>query len=192
MKEKGSLGYMNAYKKRQGRYIAGLALVILAAVAAVFLIFGTLRHVAILIPVILALPFAKLSVLWLIVAKYHSLDETEGKQVQERLGKRKNCIVLFDMALSSYETISYVPCLVIDQGNLYLLWGGSNDKHYKEEQLKEYVQGIIDRTGYSEFHAFICSTLPELMETVEAAPEAEGDLATPCQRLQQRLLDICV
>lgn len=190
--DKGTLGYIDSYKKRYGLYIAGLALAIVISAVVVYFIFGTLKHVAVLVPVILALPFAKILVLWLIVAKFHSMDTEEGTLIQERLENRRNCILLFDMALSSYEAVSFASCLIIDQGNIYLLWGGSNDKKFSQEQQRDYVQDIVRKTGYQDFQVFIYTDLTELIEDIETAPVADGDLSVQCDRLKKRMLDVCV
>lgn len=189
--EKGTLGYIDTYKKRYGLYSLILAAVILAGSVAVYLIFGTLKHVAVLIPVILALPFAKLLILWVVVVKFHSLEQADGEGLKDRLEGRKNCILLFDLALSAYEAISFAPVLVIDQGNIYLLWGGSNEKSYGQEQQREYVQEIMGRTGY-QFSVYTTDKLEDLLEQVETAPVSEEDLSVKCDRLRQRMLDICV
>lgn len=189
--EKGTLGYIDAYKKRYGWYSLILAALILAGALTVYLIFGTLRHIAVLIPIILALPFAKLLILWVVVVKFHSLKQEDGERLKARLEGRKNCILLFDLALSAYEAISFASVLVIDQGNIYLLWGGSNEKSYGQEQQREYVQEIVNRTGY-HFSVHTTENVEELLEQVEAAPVSEEDLAVKCDRLRKRMLDICV
>lgn len=190
--DKGTLGYIDSYKKRYGLYIAGLALAIVISALVVYFIFGTLKHVAVLVPVILALPFAKILVLWLIVAKFHSMDTEEGTLIQERLENRRNCILLFDMALSAYEAVSFASCLIIDQGNIYLLWGDSNDKKFSQEQQRDYVQDIVRKTGYQDFQVFTYTDLTELIEDIETAPVADGDLSVQCDRLKKRMLDVCV
>lgn len=189
--DKGTLGYIDALKKRYGLYALILAVLILAGVLVVGLLFRTLKHAAIIIPVLITLPFAWLLVQWVIVAKFHSLKREEGEWIEERLSQRRNCVVLYDMALSSYEAISFASCLVIDQGNIYLLWGGSNEKSYGEEQQREYVQGIIQKTGYP-FLAYTVHSVDELLEQVTTAEITEADLSSSCDRLRQRMLDISV
>lgn len=189
--EKGTLGYIDAYKRRYGLYSLILAVLISAGAAGVYLIFGTLKHVTVLIPIILALPFAKLLILWVVVAKFHSMKQEDGERLEARLKGRKNCILLFDLAISAYEAISFATALVIDQGNIYLLWGGSNEKSYGQEQQREYVQEIMSRTGY-HFSVYTLNNIEDLLEQVEAAPVSQEDLSVKCDRLRQRMLDVCV
>lgn len=189
--EKGTFGYIDAYKKRYGLFSLLLAVVIIAAAIAVYLIFGTVKHVAILIPVILSLPFAKILILWIVVVKFHSMKKEEQEEIEKQLEGRNNCIILYDMALSSYEAISFTPCMVIDQGNVYLLWGDSNDKKYDADKQKEYVQGIIEKTGY-DYYASTVNSVQELVDTVVSVPIVEEDLSIKCDRLKQRMLDVCV
>lgn len=189
--EKGTLGYIDTYKKRYGLYSLILAALIFAGVVAVYLIFGTLKHAAVLLPIILALPFAKLLLLWIVVVRFHSLKQKDGEQLESRLGGRRNCILLFDLALSSYDAISFASAAVIDQGNIYLLWGGSNEKSYGQEQQREYVQDIMNRTGYQDA-VYTMEEVEALLEQIEAAPVSEADLSVRCGRLRQRLLDVCV
>ena len=65
--EKGTLGYIDALKKRYRLYSLVLAGVITAGVFTVGILFGTFRHAAIIVPVLLVLPFAWLLIQWLIV-----------------------------------------------------------------------------------------------------------------------------
>ena len=134
--EKGTLGYINAYKKRYGMLMLILAICIIAGTAAVYLIFGTVKHVAILIPIILALPFAKMLTLWIIAAKFHSMIPEDGELISNGLSGRKNCIVLYDMALSSYEAVSFASAVVIDQGNIYLLGHPEYDRMSLDAEYK--------------------------------------------------------
>lgn len=188
---KGTQGYIQAYKKKYGGYaLAILAVIVLSAVI-IFLITGTLKHIAVIIPVILALPFAKMLTLWMIAIKFHSLPETDVQMVQQRLQERKNCVILYDMALSSYEAVSYASCIVIDQGNIYLLWNGSNEKKYDAEKQREYVQGIVVKTGY-DFQVTVYTEIEKLLEAVEGSPVVEADVSLKCERLKKRLLDVCL
>lgn len=189
--EKGTLGYIDAYKKRYGGYTVLLAGLILAAAVAIYLIFGTVKHIAIVVPIILALPFAKLLILWVIVVKFHSLRTEEGKAIKRHLEDRKNCRILYDMALSSYEAVSFASCLVIDQGTVFLLWAGSNDKNYDADKQREYIQGIVEKTGY-HYSVVTVYSVEELIEQVERNEVSEDDLSIKCDRLKQRMLDICV
>lgn len=189
--EKGTYGYIDSYKKKYGIATVIFAVVIVAAAVAVYLIFGTVKHVAILVPIILSLPFAKLMLQWVVIAKFHSFKSEEQARIQEQLEGREYCIVLYDTALSSYEAISYASCLVIDQGDIYLLWGGSNDKKYDETKQREYIQGIIGATGY-DYEAHTVHSVDELLESVLAAPISEADVSVKCDRLRKRMLDICV
>lgn len=188
---KGTLGYIDALKKRYRLYSLVLAGVITAGVFTVGILFGTFRHAAIIVPVLLVLPFAWLLIQWLIVVRFRSLNEEDGARIDEQLGRRRNCIVLYDMALSAYEAISFAACLVIDQGNIYLLWGGSNEKSYGAEQQREYIQDIINRTSYP-YLAVTVYSVDELLEQVNAAEVTEADLSSVCDRLRQRMLDISV
>lgn len=189
--EKGTLGYINSYKKHYGSIALILAACIVAGAVAVYLIFGTVKHIAIVVPVILALPFAKIAILWLISIKFHSMQQEEGERILTTLENRKNCIVLFDMALSSYEAVSYASVIVIDQGDIYLLWTGSNDKQYGEAQQREYVQGIVNKTGYS-YQVYSAHDVQELLDMVLAHPVTDEDLELKCNRLKKRLLDVCI
>lgn len=189
--EKGTQGYIQAYKKKYGRYaLAILAVIVLSAVI-IFLLAGTLKHIAVIIPVILALPFAKMLTLWIIAAKFHSFPEPDAQMVQQRLQERRNCVILYDMALSSYEAVSYASCIVIDQGNIYLLWNGSNEKKYNAEKQREYVQGIVVKTGY-DFQVTVYTEIEKLLEAVESSPVVEADVSLKCERLKKRLLDVCL
>lgn len=189
--EKGTAGYIHSYKKKYGLTALIIFVVIAAMVIGIYLILGTIRHIAVVVPILLTLPFAKIFILWLIVAKYKSMKSEDAVRIEEQLAGRNNVRILYDMALSSYESVSYAPCIVIAQGNVYLLWGGATNKEYTEEQQREYVQTMIAKTGY-DFDAITVHSIDELIEQVLEAPVPEEDVSAKCDRLRQRLLDVCV
>lgn len=189
--EKGTAGYMHSYKKKYGLTALIIFVVIIAMVIGIYLILGTIKHLAVIAPILLALPFAKIMILWVIVVKYKSIKQEDAVRIEEQLAGREHVRILYDMALSSYESVSYAPCIVIDQGNIYLLWGGATDKAYTEDKQREYVKNIIVKTGY-DFDAVTVHSVDELIEQVLAAPVTEEDVSAKCDRLKQRLLDVSV
>lgn len=189
--EKGTVGYIREYKKRYGLIALILFLIIVAMVVGIYLILGTAKHIAVAVPILLSLPLGKIFILWLIVAKYHSISEEDAERIREKLKARKNICILYDMALSSYESVSYAPCIVIDQGNVYLVWGGATEKDYKAEDQRAYVQSLIDKSGYS-YQAITVTDVDALIEAILQAEELADDLQEHCDHLKQRLLDVCV
>lgn len=189
--EKGTVGYIREYKKRYGLIALILFLIIIAMVVGIYLILGTAKHIAVAVPILLALPLGKIFILWVIVAKYHSISEEAAARIEEQLGGRRNIQILYDMALSSYESVSYAPCIVIDQGNVYLIWGGATEKDYQAEDQRTYVQSIINKSGYS-YQAITVTDADALIETVLQAEELADDLQEHCDHLKHRLLDVCV
>ncbi len=189
--EKGTAGYMHSYKKKYGLTALGILVVIAAMVIGIYLILGTIKHIAAVVPILLALPFAKILILWVIVAKYKSITPEDASRIEEQLEGRENVRILYDMALSSYESVSYASCIVIDQGNVYLLWGGATDKEYTEEKQREYIKNMIVKTGY-DFDVITVHSIDELITQILNAPVSDEDISAKCDRLKQRLLDVSV
>jgi hypothetical protein len=189
--EKGTAGYMHAYKKKYGLTALGIVIVIAAMVVGIYLTLGTIKHLAVVVPILLSLPFAKIFILWVIVAKYKSIPKEDAARIEEQLAGREHVIILYDMALSSYESVSYAPCIVIDQGNIYLLWGGATQKEYTKQQQRDYVQSIVEKTGY-HYDVSTVLSVDELIEQVLNAPVSDEAVSAHCERLKQRLLDVSV
>lgn len=189
--KKGTAGYMHLYKRKYGLTAWILLAVIAAMIIGIYLIFGTIRHVAVVVPILLVLPFAKTFILWVIVAKYHSIKPEDASRIEGELAGRENVRILYDMAISSYESVSYAPCIVIDQGNVYLVWGGASEQKYTEEHQRDYVKNLIVKTGY-DFDAVTVHSVDELLSLVLQAPVLDADISDICDRLQHRLLEISV
>ena len=189
--EKGTAGYIDAYKKRYGRMALLFFVVIAAMVVGIYLILGTVRHVAVVAPILLALPFAKVFTLWVVVAKFQSIGAEEKGRIEDTLSDRRQLRILYDMALSSYESVSYAPCILVDQGNVYLLWGGAMQKEYTEEHQREYVRGIVKKADAS-LEVVTVHSVEELIQKCSEVPESEEELESLCDRIRQRLLDVCV
>ena len=102
---------------------------------------------------------------------------------------RKNCFVLYDMALSSYESVSYASCIVVDQEKIYLLWGGATQKEYTKENQRAYVQEVAEKTGCS-YEVISVNSVDELLQQMETAELSEEDLSISDDRIRQRLLEI--
>ena len=189
--EKGTAGYIDAYKKRYGRMALLFFVVIAVMVVGIYLTLGTVRHIAVVAPILLALPFGKVFTLWVVVAKFHSIGTDERERIEETLSDRKNIRVLYDMALSSYESVSYAPCIVVEQGNVYMLWGGAAQNEYTEEHQREYVRGIVNKADTS-LEVVTVHSVEELIQKCSEVPESEEDVEPLCDRIRQRLLDVCV
>ena len=193
---KGTFGYINAYKKRYGTYMAILAVCIAGGLLAVFLIFGTLKHLAVLIPVILSIPFAKMLTLWVIVVRFRSMDPEDVETLEQGLDRQRHPLVLYDMAFSSYESVSFASCVVLQSDRIYLLWGGSNEKTYDEKMQCDYIQDLVKRSGCADTVVTVHS-VSELLERIHtdadgAETQWEDGQAAKQERLKRRLLDICV
>ena len=187
--EKGTLGYIKAYKKRYGTLSLLLFLVIVAMVVGIYLILGSIKHIAVVVPILLTLPFSKVFILWVMVAKYKTLNQEEASGINSMTDGRKNCFVLYDMALSSYESVSYASCIVVDQEKIYLLWGGATQKEYTKDNQRAYVQEVAEKTGCS-YEVISVNSVDELLQQMETAELSEEDMSISDDRIRQRLLEI--
>ncbi len=189
--EKGTYGYIRGYKKTYLVLTLVLVALIVVGVSVILAFKGTMKTAWAVFPVLLALPLAKAFIGWYIVARFRPLGEEDVEKIQAAVEGRANCVLLFDTAISAYEAVSYSLCTVIDQGDVYLLWGGSYTKEYKDYQQREYVQKLMDGAKLP-YRAFTVKSTEELLEKIASATVSPEDLTDANQRLRQRILDVCV
>lgn len=145
--EKGTYGYYKSYKKKKGLIALILLLLIVAYVGGCLLFFKTTKTVYIVPGVILALPFAKFAVAYILGAKYKSITLEEYEKVNSALGAINGINILYDITVSAMEVITGAPLLVIYDGNIYYIVSSGTKEKDKDIQ-KSALNMVIESAGY--------------------------------------------
>jgi hypothetical protein len=128
---KGDYGYLVAYKRGKLIGTVALALMIVFVVVATIIMFGDTKRVAIIFAILLALPFAKFFIAFILSAGYKPLDADTAKTLTETVGGVE--YIMFDMVVSRYEGMKHYAAITVKNGRIYaLVLEKGTPKEYEE------------------------------------------------------------
>lgn len=190
--DKGQYGYMNRYKRNLLISIISLGLLVIIGVFVTVLMFGTKKSVFIVIPILIALPFAKQIIGYLMCANFRELDEDEYAQIKERVTYFGDEAIVYDVSISRYEGMTYFPVAVIRDGRILVFYRPRwNRKIPDENTLKKVIQTAFE----DQKKQYVVVTTTKLDDFIERANKikAPGDeLAATDVKYRERLFELGV
>lgn len=162
--EKGTYGYMDHYKKGKLMVSAVFLTLIAVAIIAVLVIFETKNTYFIVIPIILALPFAKYFVSFIVVQPYVTMAKESYARVCQVVEGNEHIIPIFDVTLASEAGISYLDFVLVIDGVVYGCASHSNKK-FKASDMQAYLLKLVKGAGYQN-PVFVYEGLEDTLRAV--------------------------
>lgn len=189
--DKGSYGYYNNYKKKKGLWSLAFAIVIAILVALCFIIYGTNKTTLIVPAVVLVLPFSKFLIAYLMGAKYTSISSEDYKLLEDTYGNDDSVILLYDMTISTAETVLGVPVIALYDGNIYYIEHAKNNAKYKAILRNVFALAIEDARYKDECESHEVLNVSKLVESIDKA-KVEEPRDNASLSIKQRLLVLCL
>jgi hypothetical protein len=158
-KNKGDYGYLSGYKKGKLAGSVVLALMIIFDVVATVIMFGDTKRVAIIFAILLALPFAKLFIAFILSVKYRPLDKDSAQKLEKAAGGSE--YILFDMVVSRYEGMKHYAAVTVKNGRIYAL---VLEKDYasKDKGLPAEYEKWLDEAANDSKYSYKISTYSDI------------------------------
>lgn len=192
--EKGSYGYIDAYKKRKLTISAVLLTLIAAAELVVLLIFESKNTFFIVIPIMLVLPFAKHFVAYIIVQPYVTMAEESLKRVHQVIAGNEHVIPVYDVTLASQQGISYLDFILVLDGVVYGCASHSNSR-FQAADIQAYLKKLIQGAGYQN-QAFVYDNIEDTLRAVskrlKTIPEGHSYHDKSSKSIQKAILTVGV
>lgn len=116
---KGDYGYLSRYKRAKLTGTVVLALMIIFVVVTTVIMFGDTKRVAIVFAILLALPFAKFFIAFILSARYKPIDKESADSLEKAAGGTQ--YIMFDLLISRYEGIKHYAAITVKNGRIYAL-----------------------------------------------------------------------
>lgn len=171
--EKGSYGYMDHYKRNKLLVSAVFLVLIAVGIIAILLLCKTKNTFYIVIPIVLALPFAKFFVSFIVVQPYVTMAKESYAKVDAFVQEQDHVIAIYDVTLASEAGISYLDFALIIDGVIYACASHSNHK-FMPDDIRDYLEQIVKNAGYAE-HAFVYQSVDETLKAAKKRMQTVSD-----------------
>jgi hypothetical protein len=105
--------------------------------------------VAIIFAILLALPFAKVFIAFILSARYRVLDEESAKALEQAAGGKG--YIMFDMVVSRYEGMKHYAAITVKNGRIYGLILEKDYARRDEGIPKEYEKWLDEAANDSKY-----------------------------------------
>lgn len=191
---KGEYGYLKAY--RRGKLIVSLILAAMIAfiIITMLFLFGDTGRVMIVFAILLALPFAKFLIAWMMCAKFEPLREEQYQALCQDIAGRDKPEnmdgVLFDVVITQYEGMKFYQSMCVKNGKVIAL---VLSKDYPENK-KEYRTWIENCTkdGKYKYPVTLCSDIGEYGKKVRTISTPNDKTAMIDRHIREKILTTCV
>lgn len=190
--EKGQYGYMNRHKRNLLISIISLGLLVITGVFITVVMFGTKKSVFIVIPILIALPFAKQIIAYLMCAGFKELTGDEYKRLEMELSYFGDACVLYDVSISRYEGMTYFPAAVIRDGRILVFYRPVWSKKLPDEKaLKKVIQTAFEDRK-KQYVVVVTTDLSDFIERANRIKAPGGELAAVDAQYRERLFELGV
>lgn len=170
--EKGEYGYIDHYKKNKLKTAAVFIALIAVILAVVLCVYRTNQTYFIVIPIILALPFAKYMVAYIVVYPFHSMSGKQYDAVTAFLEGRKHIYPVYDVTLASESAFSFLSFLLIYDGAVYACMGEGNRK-FNQKDIQVYLEALVKKAGY-QCAVLVFETMEDTLDAIEERLHSDG------------------
>ena len=127
-KDKGEYGYLKSYKKMRLFFSCLFGVVILGIIILLLVLFKTTKTVYVVVPILLALPFSKNFIGYILCVKFKPLNEEKYNTINNSIKEDTKRDLLFDVVISQYEGMLFYQSICIRNGKVYALIQEKPDK----------------------------------------------------------------
>lgn len=164
---KGDYGYMNHYKKIHFIGVFIYATIIIALLIVANVIQNEAVHLlGYAFAIVLVLPATKHAIAAFVVLRYHTLDEQSVADLDEHSKLLKNGLVLYDVTMSSEESIMYSPYMLLFEGKVYALVLNLTAK-ISVDTVQSYLCHILEISGFREMEITVVHNISEMNRILE-------------------------
>lgn len=189
---KGEYGYLKAY--RRGKLIVSLILAAMIAfiIITMLFLFGDTGRVMIVFAILLALPFAKFLIAWMMCAKFEPLQEEQYQKLcQDIKDKQENLDgVLFDVVITQYEGMKFYQSMCVKNGKVIALVL-SKDYQENKKEYRAWIEHCVEDGKY-KYPVTLCSDIVEYGKKVRTISTPNDKTAMIDRHIREKILTTCV
>lgn len=184
---KGSYGYLKAYKTSKLGFSVLFAAMISSVVITTLIMFGDTMRVAIVFAILLALPFGKFLVAYIMSAKFKSLSKESYEEISGKLNVNDGKL-LYDVMISQYEGVKFfhIICVKNNQVIAYV-----EDKKFADNK-RDYEKWLTAVASGSKAVIRVIGKPEEFIKKVNSISSPNENTRLTDKHTAQIILDNCM
>ena len=186
MTAKGNYGYAKGLKRKRMLLMLACFLFILTDVIMSLLIFQTKKTLFVVIACVMAIPFAKNLIGYLMIVKYEPLSEEDYKEA-EAIAQEKEMAMAYDISVTDTDGILFYPCVAVYNNNVIgLLQQGQNQK---KKDAVTYLKKVQERVS-SKPRVVVVNQLSEMRRELNRLNPPKDDQKRLDMEIAEKLLEL--
>ena len=187
--EKGDYGYMKSYRFSKLIITLILALMIAFIVITMLIIYGDTSRVMIVFAILLALPFAKFLISYILCANFKPLTQEEYEKIRDEGGDNSNSL-MYDVVISQYEGMKFYQSMCVKNGKVYAL---VLDKKYEENKkdYEKWIHACVDDSKY-KYGVTVFNNIDAYIKKIKSVSTPNDKTRIVDKHMAERILDTCV
>lgn len=182
---KGEYGYINEYKKRKLTFSGIFLFMILFIVITMLIMFGSTKRVMVVFAILLALPFSKFIIGYIVCFKFKSLSKSDHEKILKSY-KDSADELLFDMTISQYEGIKYYDSMLIKNNIIVALVTSKNYKKDKKS-YETWIKKCFEDSKYS-YSIFIYNDMDSYLKKINSISEPGDKNKLVDRHIKERII----
>lgn len=184
--EKGNYGYAKKLKRRRLLLMMICFIFILVDVIISLIFFQTKKTLFVVIGCVMAIPFAKNLIGYLMIIRYEPLSEEEYREAEE-IAKEKEMAMAYDISVTASEGILFYPCVAVYNNNVIgLLQAGQNQK---KKDATEYLKKVQERVN-SKPRVIVVDSLKDIRRELNRLSPPKDDQIRLDRIIAEKLLEL--
>ncbi len=186
MVAKGNYGYARSLKKRRLLLMFACFFFILADVIISLVFFQTKKTLFVVLACIMAIPFAKNLIGYLMVIRYQPLTEEEYREA-EAMAAERDTTFAYDISVTAPEGVLFYPCVAIYNNNVIgLLQAGQN---VKKKDAVEYLK-MVQEGPPTKPRVVVVESLKDMKRELDRLSPPKEDQIGADIKIAERLMEL--
>ncbi|MCR4839507.1 MAG: hypothetical protein K5897_11345 [Eubacterium sp.] len=186
MSEKGNYGYARGLKRKRMLLMLVCFAFILTDVIISLVFFQTRKTLFVVLAAVMAIPFAKNLIGYLMLIKYEPLTK-EGHAEAEKIAEERGTTLAYDISVTASEGVLFYPCVAIYNNNVIgLLQAGQNTK---KKDAVTYLKKVQEGPP-TKPRVVVVDSLKELKRELDRLNPPKEDQIKADLLIAERLLEL--
>ena len=186
MTAKGNYGYTKSLKRRRMLLMLACFVFIMADVLVSLIFFQTKKTLFVILACVMAIPFAKNLIGYLMVIKCEPLSKEDYEKAEE-IARERDTIFAYDISVTASEGVLFYPCVAVYNNNVIgLLQPGQNQK---KKDAVNYLKMVQQGTP-TKPRVVVVDSLKEMKRELDRLNPPKEDQIQADIRIAERLLEL--
>ncbi|MBQ9871276.1 MAG: hypothetical protein IJM27_05020 [Eubacterium sp.] len=186
MVAKGDYGYAKSLKRRRLLLMLACFAFILADVLISLIFFQTKKTLFVVVACVMAIPFAKNLIGYLMLIKYEPLKPEEYEEAK-KLEEKRGTTFAYDISITDTQGVLFYPCVAIYNNNVIGL--GQAGQNQKKKDLVTYLKKVQEGPP-TKPRVVVVESLKDMGRELDRLTPPKEDQLRADVKIAERLLEL--